>query len=386
MTRTNLSKTYQYTVTANGGSSAYFWSGHGLEGAPNPTIYIRSDDELIITNSDHPSHAIEILDPTSTVIQNITADGVTSLLSNDSLISAGTYTYRCASHPNAMAGSIIVNDHDVDGLPDDGYGTGLLPARGNAISAKKIVTKINEIVTKSDSGTRSFSGGGGGSARFQIYSLSQPGLVKSTSSYGARTSTSYSYTPPVLEVIDVNTGGIFTLKYPDIFATRDNPNIVNFIDGPIDSVFDMFSGPTNTRTTWFSMVAIINLAYGNTSTNTTNPAAYLMLLSSSSSYAEHKPLQFFTDAGLTLNSSNQPDYTAHPVQIMDGSTRTATSLNGYTVLAYKNPDGKLFYIPPLHGGNGNPGNSYYNPHKEFWALMWTQVYQDFITAINILDV
>ena len=382
MTRTNLSKTYQYTVTANGGSSAYFWSGHGLEGASNPTIYIRSDDELIITNSDHPSHAIEILDPISTVIENITTDGVTSLLSNDSLISAGTYTYRCASHPTAMTGSIIVNDHDVDGLPDDGYGTGLLPARGNAISAKKIVTKINEIVTKSESGTRSFSGGGGGSARFQIFSLSQPGVTQ----YKASTNSamSYSYSSPVLEVIDVNTGGIFTLKYPDIFATRDDPNIVNFIDGPIDSVFDMFSGPTSSRTTWFSMVAIINLAYGNTATNKTDPAAYLQLVSTNSDYAEHRPLRFFTDAGLTLNSSNEPDYTAHPIQIMDGSTREAASIAGRNVLAYKNPDGKLFYIPPQHSGSGSPGSNYYIQHAEFWALMWTQVYKDFITAINIL--
>lgn len=385
MTRTNLSKTYQYTVTANEGNSAYFWSGHGLEGASNPTIYIRSDDELIITNSDHPSHAIEILDPANTVIEGITTDGVTSLLSNDSLISAGTYTYRCASHPTAMTGSIIVNDHDVGGLPDDGYGTGLLPARGNAISAKKIVTKINEIVTKSDSGTRSFSGGGGGSARFQIFSLSQPGSVTSTSSYGARTSTSSSFSAPALKVLDVNTGGIFTLTYPDIFATRDNPNIVNFLDDSIDSVFDMFSGPTSNRTTWRSIVAIINLAYGNTATNTADPAAYLMLVSTGSSYAEHKPLQFFTDAGLTLNSSNQPDYTAHPIQIMDGSTRTATSLNGTNVLAYKNPDGKLFYIPSQHTGNSH-SVGYYTQHREFWTLMWTQVYKDFLTAVDILDI
>ena len=165
-----------------------------------------------------------------------------------------------------------------------------------------------------------------------------------------RTSTNYSYTSPVLQVIDVNTAGIFRFGYPDIF---DNPNTVNFIDGPIDRIFDMYSAP--------SMIAIINLAYGNTSTNTTNPAAYLKVVSTSSSYASHKPLQFFTEAGLTLNSSNQPDYTTHPIQIMDGSTRTATSLNGYFVLAYKNPDGKLFYIPGQHSSSGNPGSSYYNP-------------------------
>ena len=372
MTRTNLSKTYQYTVTANEGNSAYFWSGHGLEGASNPTIYIRSDDELIITNSDHPSHAIEILDPANTVIEGITTDGVTSLLSNDSLISAGTYTYRCASHPTAMTGSIIVNDHDVGGLPDDGYGTGLLPARGNAISAKKIVTKINEIVTKSDSGTRSFSGGGGGSARFQIYSITQPTYTPVSAGY--KTTTSYNYASPYVRLIDTKSGRFFIFQYPTLGAGGTD----SFIDGPIDSVYDLYSSTS-------LMIPIINLAYGNTSTNKTNPAAYIQTMTSVSGYLEHHHGQFFTDVGFAFNASNQPDYTAHPIQIMDGSTRTATTLHGRNVLAYKNPDGKLFYIPPTHG-SGKPSDTYYDPHKEFWALMWTQVYQDFITAINILDI
>ena len=373
MTRTNLSKTYQYTVTANGGSSAYFWSGHGLEGASNPTIYIRSDDELIITNSDHPSHTIEILDPANTVIESITTNGVTSLLSNDSLISAGTYTYRCTSHPTTMTGSIIVNDHDVDGLPDDGYGTGLLPARGNAISAKKIVTKINEIVTKSDSGTRSFSGGGGGSARFQIHSLIQP-TYRTVTGGTHKVTTTYHYVSPVLEILDVNSGKVFRFEPPNLGAGGDD----SFMDGPINSTYDLYSSST-------SMVPIINLAHGSTTANKTNPAAYMQVMTSVSSYEAHHHGQFFTDVGFAFNASNQPDYTAHPIQIMDGSSRTATTLNGRNVFAYKNPDGKLFYIPQTHG-SGKPSDTYYDPHKEFWALMWTQVYQDFITAINILDV
>ena len=153
MTRTNLSKTYNYVVIAKSDSSAYLWSGHGLENAPNPTIYIRSDDELYIKN-ESGGHLLKITKSGSADITE--SNGSISLTSpsNGSTISAGTYNYICQAHPSAMKGEIIVSDHDVDGTPDNGYGTGLLPARGNAITAKKIVTKINEIVTKSESGGR----------------------------------------------------------------------------------------------------------------------------------------------------------------------------------------------------------------------------------------
>lgn len=143
--RTNLSASYNYTVTAAPDNSAYLWSGHGLENAPNPTIYIRSDDDITITNASG-GHIMEL--SADFVAWSVTeSNGQIVLVSDPALFGEGEYTYVCTSHP-AMTGKLIVSHVVADGGPEDGYGTGPLPEAQNAIKMDAIRTKINEIVTK----------------------------------------------------------------------------------------------------------------------------------------------------------------------------------------------------------------------------------------------
>lgn len=143
--RTNLSASYNYTVTAAPDNSAYLWSGHGLENAPNPTIYIRSDDNITITNASG-GHVMEL--SADFVAWSVTeSNGQIVLVSDPALFGEGEYTYVCTSHP-AMTGKLIVSHVVADGGPEDGYGTGPLPETQNAIKMDAIRTKINEIVTK----------------------------------------------------------------------------------------------------------------------------------------------------------------------------------------------------------------------------------------------
>ena len=143
--RTNLSASYNYTVTAAPDNSAYLWSGHGLENAPNPTIYIRSDDNITITNASG-GHIMEL--SADFAAWSVTeSNGQIVLVSDPALFGEGKYTYVCTSHP-AMTGKLIVSHVVADGGPEDGYGTGPLPETQNAIKMDAIRTKINEIVTK----------------------------------------------------------------------------------------------------------------------------------------------------------------------------------------------------------------------------------------------
>ena len=148
--RTNLSTSYHYTVTAAADNSAYLWSGHGLENAPNPTIYLRSDDDITITN-DSGGHVMNL--SSDDVSWGITeSNGQIVLISDAYLLGEGSYTYVCSSHP-AMTGKIKVSNPVVNGGPEDGYGTGLLPGNNvggtrASVSVDQIRTKINEIVTK----------------------------------------------------------------------------------------------------------------------------------------------------------------------------------------------------------------------------------------------
>ena len=160
--RTNLSKSYNYTVTAASDNSAYLWSGHGLEDAPNPTIYIRSDDDITITNASG-GHVMNL--SSDDVSWGMTeSNGQIVLISDANLLGEGSYTYVCSSHP-AMTGKIKVSNAVVHGGPEDGYGTGLLPGNnlGGArasVSVDQIRTKINEIITKGGVGGTTSTGGG----------------------------------------------------------------------------------------------------------------------------------------------------------------------------------------------------------------------------------
>jgi hypothetical protein len=160
--RTNLSKSYNYTVTAASDNSAYLWSGHGLEDAPNPTIYIRSDDDITITNASG-GHVMNL--SSDDVSWGVTeSNGQIVLTSDANLLGEGSYTYVCSSHP-AMNGKIKISNPVVNGDPEDGYGTGLLPGNnlGGArasVSVDQIRTKINEIITKGGVGGTPGTGGG----------------------------------------------------------------------------------------------------------------------------------------------------------------------------------------------------------------------------------
>jgi len=152
--RTNLSASYNYTVTAAPDNSAYLWSGHGLENAPNPTIYIRSDDDITITNTSG-GHIMSLT--ADFVAWGVTeSNGQIVLVSDPGLFGEGKYTYVCTSHP-VMTGKLIVSNVVADGGPEDGYGTGPLPETQNAIKMDAIRTKINEIVTKGGIGGGSIS-------------------------------------------------------------------------------------------------------------------------------------------------------------------------------------------------------------------------------------
>ena len=160
--RTNLSKSYNYTVTAASDNSAYLWNGHGLEDAPNPTIYIRSDDDITITNASG-GHVMNL--SADYVSWQVTeSNGQIALISDANLLGEGSYTYVCSSHP-VMNGKIKVSHPVVNGGPEDGYGTGLLPGNnlGGArasVSVDQIRTKINEIITKGGVGGTPGTGGG----------------------------------------------------------------------------------------------------------------------------------------------------------------------------------------------------------------------------------
>ena len=161
--RTNLSTSYHYTVTAATDNSAYLWSGHGLENAPNPTIYLRTDDDIKITNASG-GHIMELrYDPDPGAWTAVESNGEINIESPNpgSLLAAASFTYICQTHP-AMTGKVIISQPDVDGKPDDGYGTGPLPEnKGDgtraSVSVNQIRTKINEIVTKGGIGGGSIS-------------------------------------------------------------------------------------------------------------------------------------------------------------------------------------------------------------------------------------
>jgi hypothetical protein len=161
--RTNLSTSYHYTVTAATDNSAYLWSGHGLENAPNPTIYLRTDDDLKITNASG-GHIMELrydVDPSAWTAVELNGEINIESPNPGGLLAASSFTYICQTHP-AMTGKVIISQPDVDGKSDDGYGTGPLPENNGdgsraSISVDQIRTKINEIVTKGGIGGGSIS-------------------------------------------------------------------------------------------------------------------------------------------------------------------------------------------------------------------------------------
>ena len=195
--RTNLSTSYHYTVTAAADNSAYLWSGHGLENAPNPTIYLRSDDDITITN-DSGGHVMNL--SSDDVSWGITeSNGQIVLISDAYLLGEGSYTYVCSSHP-AMTGKIKVSNPVVNGGPEDGYGTGLLPGNNvggtrASVSVDQIRTKINEIVTK--------GGIGGSSVGTELPASASDGDLF----YDTTTGALYIYLEDIQAWIQTNGGG-----------------------------------------------------------------------------------------------------------------------------------------------------------------------------------
>ena len=111
------------------------------------------------------------------------------------------------------------------------------------------------------------------------------------------------------------------------------------------------------------MIAIINAAYGYTTSNTTNPAVYFYFFFNNSA-------TFFTNAGI-------PDTT--PIETIPGDSNTYSVAN--YAYAYKSLEGKLYWLPlqptqPTYGLSTNLAS--------YWEFLWAQVLKDFTTAINVL--
>ena len=137
--------TYNYTVTARSGNTAYLWTGHGLSNEPDPTITIRSGDTLRVTNNTG-AHVMRIYnDPSVSSGSQVAAQSGTLLSYTPT--AAGVFYYKCSSHAS-MAGSIIVSPATDDGSPESNGEVGPLNYTTSPVTVNQMRDKINEIITK----------------------------------------------------------------------------------------------------------------------------------------------------------------------------------------------------------------------------------------------